>query len=549
MHVFSYAPYGAEGILVRVEADIRRGIPGVDVTGLADASVREARERVRAAFRNSGYAFPQDRVLVNLAPAGVRKEGAGLDLPIALAVMAAAGLAPSPEGLMVLGELELSGRLRGVRGVLAATAAGLRCGVEGFIVPAENGAEASILADGRCAAVANLREAAHALCARAELGRLPALVSSASPGRPEGPIGHAAPAAGDFSEVRGQERYKRALEIAAAGGHNLLVFGPPGAGKTMLARRFPSITAPLTEEEAVEATRLRSLAGLLPTDGTLVTTPPFRAPHHSASAEGILGGGRVVRPGEISLAHFGTLFLDEAPEFRSNVLRALREPLEDGVVTISRAEGSLRLPADFQLILAANPCPCGRLGAPAPRPAASGADASGPRAPGPEADGFSSCFCSGEEIARHWRRLGSALLDRVELRVPLLPAPPSALPDPRGEPSRAVASRVARAVERQRARLSAFGLRRNARLPPALVDRFCVLDDAAAAAFTRAAERLSLSGRASHAVLRVARTIADLEEREVIGAEAVLEAVQHRRFGDDPYDLLQLRPSTGTPSR
>ena len=223
------------------------------------------------------------------------------------------------------------------------------------------------------------------------------------------------------------------------------------------------------------------------------------------------------------------------------MLRALREPLEDGVVTISRAEGSLRLPADFQLLLAANPCPCGRLGSPAPKAAVSGS--------GVGEGGFSSCFCSGEEIARHWRRLGSALLDRVELRVPLLAAPPSALPGPPGESSRAVASRVAGAVERQRARLSSFGLRRNARLPPALVDRFCVLDDTASAAFSRAAERLSLSGRACHAVLRVARTIADLEGREAIGAEAVLEAVQHRRFGDDPYGLLQLRASTGTPSR
>ena len=517
MHVVAYAPRGAEGLLVRVEADIRRGIPGVDVTGLADGAVREARERVRAAFRNSGYAFPADRVLVNLAPAGFRKEGASLDLPIALAVMTAADLVPSASGLMVLGELELSGRVRGVRGVLAAVAAGLKEGVEGFIVPAENAAEAAILAPDRTAGVGTLLEAARVLELRKVLGRFPPSIPS-SIGFPAGD--RAAPGwAGDFREARGLERYKRVLVIAAAGGHNVLVFGPPGGGKTMLARRLPSIMAPLLPGEAVEATRLHSLAGLVGADCPLVSRPPFRSPHHSASAEGVLGGGRVVRPGEISLAHLGVLFLDEAPEFRSNVLNALREPLEDGVITIARADGSLSLPADFQLVLAANPCPCGRLGS---RPSANA----------------SGCFCSAEEISRYWRRLGAALLDRVELRVPVARSSAAFPAREQPESSAELASRVLRATLIQRERYGGCGARRNARLPPALVERFCALEGRAASVFAVAVERLSFSARAVHACLRVARTIADLEGSERIMQEHVLEAVQHRRLGDDPFDIV-----------
>jgi magnesium chelatase family protein len=537
MHVMAYAPYGAEGIIIRVEADIRRGIPGVDITGLAEGAVREARERVRAAFRNSGYTFPADRVLINLAPAGVRKDGAALDLPIALAVMAAAGLAPAPDRLMVLGELELSGRLRPVRGVLAAAAAGLRAGIRDFIVPAENAREAAILNAGRYAAVASLGEAAHALIVLAETGSLPGALSPVRP--PAGPPlapGEASPETspaampgdswGDFAEVKGQGRCKRALEIAAAGGHNLLAFGPPGAGKTMLARRTPAIMAPLEAEEAVEVTRLHSLAGELirertggldPASPCLITTPPFRSPHHSASAEGILGGGRTVRPGEISLAHLGLLFLDEAPEFRANVLQALREPLEDRVITISRAEGPVRLPADFQLILAANPCPCGRLGS-----------------PGSARD----CFCGAEEIHRYWRKFGGALLDRVELRAAVQAPRPDQMGAGGEESSAVLARRVGRAVEIQRDRFRGTGLRRNARLPPAMLGRCCPLSPPADQALRRAAEKLGLSGRAFHGALRVARTIADLEGRDTIQAEHILEAIEHRRLGDDPYDIL-----------
>ncbi|GHV13002.1 ATP-dependent protease [Spirochaetia bacterium] len=539
MFINSYAPFGAEGIVIRVEADIRRGIPGVDITGLAEGAVREARERVRAAFRNSGYAFPLDRILINLAPAGLRKEGAALDLPIALAVMAAAGLAPSTDNLMVMGELELSGSIRPVRGVLAAVDAGIKAGIRDFIVPAENAREAVILAgEGstgcRVAAPATLQEALHALIVRAETGALPA------PGFFAGEEVAAVPSWGDFSQVRGQSRYKRALEIAAAGGHNLLVFGPPGAGKTMLARNLPSIMAPLTTAEAVEVTRLYSLAGQIdarrgvsssdsPQNPCLITHPPFRSPHHSASAEGILGGGKSVRPGEISLAHYGALFLDEAPEFRSNVLQALREPLEDQVITISRAEGPVRLPAEFQLLLAANSCPCGRLGIRADQNNAMGRDTIG---------GGLDCFCSPEEVNRYWRKFGSALLDRIELRIAVIPPDITQMEKGGEESSAEIAKRVQKAVEIQRERLQGASCRRNARIPAGMVESCCLLTDRGLRAFREAMAKLGLSGRAYHGILRVARTIADLEGRDSIDTDHILEAVQYRRQGDDPYDIL-----------
>jgi magnesium chelatase family protein len=474
---------------------------------------------VRAAFRNSGYNFPADRILINLAPAGVRKEGASLDLSIALAVMAAAGMAPAPADLMALGELELSGRLRPVRGVLAAVAAGLRGGVRQFIVPAENAREAAILAGDRFFAAASLTEAVHALSVAAGTGALP---RNGSAVEEETGAASLAAAWGDFAEVRGQSRYKRALEIAAAGGHNLLAFGPPGAGKTMLARRFPSIMAGLDPEEAVEVTRIHSLAGRLRPDLSggegLIRRPPFRSPHHSASAEGILGGGRAVRPGEISLAHWGALFLDEAPEFRVSVLQSLREPLEDRVITIVRAEGPVQLPADFQLLLAANSCPCGRLGMTGPV--------------------GGTCLCSPEEIQRYWKKIGAPLLDRIELRVPVRAPDIETFSGTNEESSEKTAHRVMAAVEIQKERFKGTGIRRNARMSPARIEQFCALTNRAREAFKEAAAMLGFSGRAYHAVLKVARTIADLEGKDSLDTVHILEAVQHRRLGNDPCDIL-----------
>jgi magnesium chelatase family protein len=456
-------------------------------------------------------------VLINLAPADIRKDGAALDLPIALAVMTAAGFAPASAPSLVMGELELSGTIRPVRAVLSAIAAAMEEGIRDFIVPAGNAAEALILAKKGVAAVSTLEEAVQMLEYRNKNGSFPELVL-----KDDVPL-QIQSAEGDFADVCSQDNYKRALEIAAAGAHNLLVFGPPGAGKTMLARRLPSIMAPLLPQEALEVSRLHSLAGSLKNEYFLNTQPPFRSPHHSASAEGILGGGKNVRPGEISLAHNGVLFLDEAPEYKSNVLQALREPLEDKVISISRAEGSVKLPADFQLVMAANPCPCGKLGARS------------------EEGKFSTsgCFCSGEEVHRYWRKFGGALLDRMELRVAVNNPKISFAQKINEEPGKHIAARVQNAVNIQQDRYKNTEIRRNGGVNAGILEKYCNLEAGAKNALNTAASKLSLSGRAIHAVLRVGRTIADLESSYTIKKEHIQEAVQHRMKGDDPYDIFQ----------
>ena len=501
---------GLEGALVEVEVDLAQGLPAVTVVGLPDAAVQEARERVRAAIRHTGFTFPARRITINLAPAEVRKEGAAFDVPIALGILAASGAVELPSSpTLFLGELSLDGAMRHTNGVLPLVSLARANGIGTVIVPASDAPEAALIEEVQVIGAPSLLALVQHLN-----GEEPIPPFSRS-GRPD--LDDDRPVVGqDLADVRGQEHAKRALEVAAAGGHNLLLSGSPGAGKTLLARCLPGILPSLTPDEALEVTQIYSVAGLLPADEPLVRRRPFRSPHHTVSHAGLVGGGPSPRPGELTLAHRGVLFLDELPEFGTHTLETLRQPLEDGVVTISRAAGTTTFPARVTLVAAMNPCPCGFAG-----------------------DPERACTCPDGAIRRYQRRLSGPLLDRIDihLTVPRVSykdlavgtvggaSPPQPAP---GEASSVVRARVLAARARQTARLVGTGQTCNAELTPAAVRDHCQTDAPAEALLRTAMQRLHLSARGYHRVLKLSRTIADLAGADVIGAPHVAEALQYR---------------------
>ena len=495
----SAAVFGVDAYPVDIEVDVSFGLPHFTMVGLPDATVRESRDRVRSAIRNSGYDFPHHRITVNLAPADVRKAGSSFDLPIALGLLAVSGSLTrrSVTDTVVVGELSLDGGINGIRGVLPIAIAARRLGLKRLLLPPQNAAEACVVEGLEVCRVRSLTEAVDALNRPDEAPLAQPIEADAS-----------APTSddGDLADVRGQLFARRALEVAAAGGHNLLLTGPPGAGKTMMARRLGGILPPLTFDEALECTAIHSVAGTLPNGTGLLTQRPFRAPHHTISNVALVGGGAIPRPGEISLAHNGVLFLDEMPEFDRRVLEVLRQPLEEGHVTIARAARTAVFPARFVLVAAMNPCPCGFSG-----------------------DDRRSCRCTPAQIARYRGRLSGPLRDRIDLivEVPAVPVASIAETAP-GEDSGVVRERVCAARLRQQARRPETGARTNAELRGRAGVHACRPDAAGRDLLKRAVERFGLSARGYDRVLKVARTIADLGDVERVGADHVAEALQYR---------------------
>ena len=497
--VFSCAVIGLEGAIVQVEVDISRGLPRFTVVGLPDTAVQESRERVRAAIKNSGLAFPGTRLTVNLAPADLRKEGPAYDLPIALGIiMANDQVWADVDSSLFIGELSLDGTVRHTNGILPLASVAKEQGFARVYVPSVDAPEASLIRGLEVIPVESLGQLAMHLQGLEEI----------EPYQPDFDIEdeEAPEYATDMAHVKGQEHVKRALEVAASGGHNVLMTGPPGAGKTLLARSMPSILPSMSIDEALDVTKIYSVSGLLPPETPLIRHRPFRAPHHTISHAGLVGGGQWPRPGEISLAHHGILFLDEVPEFGTRVLEVMRQPMEDKVVTISRAQGTLTFPANFTLVAAMNPCPCGYFG-----------------------DPTKECTCGLSMVSRYQKRLSGPLLDRIDIHVEVPRVQYEKLTDDRlGEPSAAIRARVERARRTQRQRFADSELYCNADMGPAEVREYCQIDEAGRSLLRAAMQQLQMSARAFHRVLKLGRTIADLAGSETIETAHLAEAIQYR---------------------